>query len=103
MHREPVAFGIDAGVAQLLNRIAAVSVDDGKRKLQAQRTCANRRDEVELTLNFVTHALVRLDFAYPVGQQLIRILAAVRKPKWYAREVAEHRRSKRTLAVDGEN
>ncbi|VWB24778.1 hypothetical protein BLA24064_01004 [Burkholderia latens] len=112
MHDEPapVPGARPARAADALQRGAQACVQRAPRGIAGLerhppvgRLRADRAHQRKLARDFVAHVRLRLGFGHAVGQQFIRILAAMREPQRNAREPAHHRGRQRTLAVHGED
>ncbi|VWC10331.1 hypothetical protein BDO18943_05272 [Burkholderia dolosa] len=82
---------------------AARRVAGLERHPPVRRLRADRAHQRELARDLVTDLRVGLGLRHAVGQQLIRVLAAMREPQRNAGEPAHHRRRQRALAVHGED
>ena len=76
-HRHPQALVLDAG--------------------------ADGRHQIELAPHFMADQIVRFALAHPVGEERIRVLAAVGQPQRNVREQTKQRGRERALAVHGEH
>ena len=72
---------------------------DGEGKRGVGGRAADIGDQVELALHFVAGRPFALALRHPVGEQLVRVLAAGGKPQGNARQLAQHRGGQGALRV----